>query len=368
MRYDYLVVGAGLFGSVFAHEMHKRGKRVLVIDARTHIGGNCYTEKVAGINVHKYGPHIFHTNDERIWAYVHKFAKFNSYTHRHKVRYGDRIFTLPINLMTMHQLWGVTTRAEAEKKLASVRVAGQDESNIEGFCLANLGEEIYRTFIYGYTKKQWFREPRDLPASIIRRLPIRLSFDDRYFFDEFQGIPVGGYTGIFEKLLDGIEVKTGEPFVGNWAGIAEKLVYTGKIDEFFGYKHGDLDYLSLDFDTKVMGGDFQGTSLMGYPAEDVPHTRITEHKHFEYKECDETVVTWEYPSAYKRGKVPYYPVVDTTNTEKYKLYHEEGAALKNVIFGGRLATFKYYDMHQIIASALVAVGREVGEEWRSICT
>ncbi len=367
-HYDYLVVGAGLFGSVFAHEMHKRGKKVLVIDAREHIGGNCYTEKVEGIQVHKYGPHIFHTNDERIWKYVQKFTRFNSYTHRHKVRYGDRIFTLPINLMTMHQLWGVKTRAEAEHKLAEVRLPGQDQSNIEGFCLANLGEEIYQTFIYGYTKKQWKREPRELPASIIRRLPIRLTFDDRYFFDEYQGIPVGGYTAIFEKLLEGIEVRTNERLYGNWQSIADKLVYTGKIDEFFGYKHGELDYLTLNFDTKVMDGDFQGAALVGYPQYEVPYTRITEHKHFEYLESDKTVVTWEYPVEYKRGMVPYYPVVDTENTEKYQLYVQEKAGLGNVVFGGRLATFKYYDMHQVIAAALVAAGKELGEEWTSVST
>lgn len=354
--YDYLVVGSGLFGAVFAHEMHKRGKKILVLEARPHIGGNCYTQEIEGINVHVYGPHIFHTNCERIWKYVNQFAEFNNYVHRGKVLYKGRVFSFPINLLTLHQLWGVTTPQEAAWKLEQVRQEAED--SFEGYLLSNLGGEVYRTFFYGYTKKQWRTEPANLPSWIAKRLPIRMTYDDRYFFDQYQGIPKGGYTQIFEKLLDGIEVKTGVQFT-NETNLARKVVFTGRIDEFFGYKHGPLDYLTLDFEHETVDGDFQGTSIMNYTDEAIPFTRITEHKHFEFGTQFKSVITREYPGEYDVSKTPYYPVNNPQNDAVYAAYAEEAKKRPEVIFGGRLAEFRYYDMHQVIASALKAVEKEL---------
>lgn len=352
--YDYLVVGSGLFGSIFAYEMHKRGKKVIVLERRNHIGGNCFTQKIEGINVHMYGPHIFHTNSKKIWDYINQFATFNNYVHHGRVTYKDRVFSFPINLMTLHQLWGVKTPEEALCKLSSVREEG--DNSFEGFVLSQVGREVYETFYKGYTTKQWGRSPAELPAWIAKRLPIRLTYDDRYFYDQYQGIPVGGYTQIFEKLLEGIEVKTSTDYEPTEA--AKNIVYTGQIDEFFNYKHGELEYLSLDFQQEIVHSDFQGCAIMNYTDSSIPFTRITEHKHFEFGTQEKSVITREYPAVYRRGKVPYYPVNSPDCAAKYALYAEE-AKQSNVIFGGRLAEFKYYDMHQIIGSALKAVEKEI---------
>lgn len=354
--YDYLVVGAGLFGSVFSREVADAGKTVLVIDKRPHIGGMCYSEKVEGIDVHKYGPHTFHTENEEIWKHVNRFSKFNSYQQRTKVFYKGRMYSFPINMMTLHQLWGVITPEQAIQKLESVRHDIKNPDNLEDLILTQVGTEIYETFIKGYTEKQWGRSAKDLPSFIIKRLPIRLTYDDRYFSDEYQGIPIAGYTNMFENMLDhnNIDVRLNVNFFDNQKELqdsAKCTVYTGKIDEFFGYRHGELQYRSLRFETETLDGDFQGTSIVNYTDKDIPYTRIVEHKHFGFNQCSKTVITKEYPDAYDHSKTPFYPIVDDVNKEIYQKYVAE-ATSPNVIFGGRLGTYKYYDMHQIIGQAL----------------
>ena len=363
--YDYLIVGSGLFGSIFAHEALRKGKSVLVIDKRPHIGGNCYTEKREGIDVHVYGPHIFHTSDERVWKFVNQFATFNNYVNRPKVNYRGKIYSFPINLMTLHQLWGVASPDEARRKLDEVRVPCENPRNLEEWILSQVGREVYETFIHGYTTKQWMREPKDLPSSIIKRLPIRLNFDDNYFNDTYQGIPVGGYTGIFDNLLQGCEVALGEDFFENrskWEGMANRIVFTGKIDEYFGYEHGELDYRTLRFEHTTQDGDFQGNAVVNYTDAAVPYTRITEHKYFQPQDLEKTprtIWTKEFPAEWSRGSVPYYPVGDEKNNEIYRKYRSIADNTGNVLFGGRLAEYKYYDMHQVVGSALQKSRREL---------
>lgn len=358
MKYDYLIVGAGFFGATFAHEMKKIGKKVLVIDKRDHIGGNAYTKNVEGINVHVYGPHIFHTNNKKIWDYVNQFATFNHFVNRVKVRFGDKVYSMPINLMTFNQVAGCITPKDAQEYLEKECKTYKNPKNLEEWMVSQVGWPMYNLLIRGYTKKQWKRDPKELPASIIKRLPIRMTYDDNYYNDCYQGIPMGGYTQIFEKMLDGIEVKLQTDDYKNWEKIAHKLVYTGRIDEFFGYIHGDLQYRTLEFKHRIVEAqDFQGVAQMNYSDESVPYTRIIEHKHFEFGLQPKTVITYEYPTEWNINKTPYYPINDDANNAIYKKYKEMGK-IPNIIWGGRLAEFKYYDMHQVIASALTHAEKE----------
>ena len=356
MNYDYLIVGCGMFGSVFARQATDAGKKVLVIDKRPHIAGNCYTEKVKGIEVHKYGPHVFHTNNEQIWKYINRFADFNHFTYRAKVNYKDKMYSFPINMMTLHQLWGVKTPDEARKKLEEVRIKIENPANLEEWILSQVGQEVYETFIKGYTIKQWQQDPKDLPTFIIKRLPIRLTYNDNYFNDRFQGIPIGGYTKMFENILDGIEVKLNTDFFQDKIfnqRIAKKIIFTGKIDEYFDFKEGVLDYRTIKFDHRIMKGDYQGNAAINHTDINVDYTRTIEHKHFEFKESDDTVVTFEYPEKWGKDKIPLYPMNNKKNNDLYKRYKDIAKAeCKNILFGGRLAEYKYYDMHQVIGSAL----------------
>jgi UDP-galactopyranose mutase len=363
--YDYLIVGAGLFGSVFAHEARRKAMSVLVMDKRSHIGGNCYTENKGGIDVHMYGPHIFHTSDEKIWKFINQFTSFNSFTYRPKVNFGGRMFSFPINMMTLHQLWGVNTPDEARRKLDEVRVPCESPRNLEEWILSQVGHEVYQTFIYGYTKKQWMRDPKDLPASIIKRLPIRLTFDDNYFNDVYQGIPRNGYTEIFKNLLQGCDMALGEDFFADrskWEKMAKRIVFTGKIDEYFDYCHGELEYRSLRFEHNVRVGDQQGNAVINYTEADIPWTRITEHKHFTPERLEKltsSIYTKEFPIEWNRDETPYYPIGDDRNVETYRKYREIADQTPSVLFGGRLAEYKYYDMHQVIGSALQKARREL---------
>lgn len=351
-KYDYLVVGCGLYGAVFAQQSHIRGKKVLVIDKRDHIGGNCYTEEIEGINVHKYGPHIFHTNNKKVWDYINQFAEFNQFINRPKVKNGDKVYSFPINLMTLYEIYGVTTTKEAKEKLKEVVVHIDKPQNLEEWIISKVGWKIYELFIKGYTTKQWGREPKELPISIIKRLPIRFDFNDNYYNDRYQGVPVGGYTKMFERMLNGIEVKLNtDYFSGQWGSLASQIVYTGKIDEYFDYRFGELEYRGLRFHTEIRNGDFQGNAVINYTDELIPFTRVIEHKHFEFKNGEKTVVTWEYPSDCKREETPYYPVNDERNNEIYDLYRQESKRT-NLILGGRLATYSYLDMDEVIEQAL----------------
>lgn len=353
--YDYVIAGAGLFGSTFARLMAEKGKKTLILEKRNHIGGNCYTEKKEDINVHVYGPHCFHCKNKNIWDFVNRFTKFNNFTLRSKVNFQGKIYSFPINLMTLHQLWGIKTPKEAENKLNLVRVPIANPNNLEEWILSQVGEELYYTFIKGYTIKQWNRSPKELPASIVKRLPIRLSFDDRYFDDPYQGIPEHGYTAMFENMLDhpNIEVKLGIDFLTERPA-GKQIIYTGKIDEYFNYKYGELEYRSLKFETDVFEGDFQGNAIINYTDQCVPYTRIVEHKHFEYKNSNKTVVTWEYPQTWDRTKEAFYPINNDKNNALYKKYKALGT---DVVFAGRLGGYFYQDMHQTIGAAMSLVKR-----------
>lgn len=362
--YDYLVVGAGLFGSVFAHEATKRGFKCLVIDRRDHLGGNIHCENVDGINVHKYGAHIFHTNSKEIWDYVNQFVEFNNYVNSPVARYKDKLYSLPFNMNTFYQIWGTKNPAEAKERLAAEQEKNKIENpkNLEEQAISLVGEDIYKILIRGYTKKQWGRDPLDLPASIIKRLPVRYTFNNNYFNDRFQGIPMGGYNKLYEGLLEGVETKTSCDFFENreeFESKAKKIVYTGQIDELFGYEFGPLEYRSLKFENERLEIDnFQGNAVVNYTEEEVPYTRILEHKHFEFGEQDHTVITKEYPLEWEEGAEPYYPINDDKNKEKLAKYQEKAKSLDNLILGGRLAEYKYYDMHQVIGSALACVRKE----------
>ena len=357
---DYLIVGSGLFGSIFAHEFFKNGYKVLVIDKRTHVGGNVFTESIDGINVHKYGAHIFHTNDKGIWDYVNKFADFNSYRHKVFAHYKNQIFSFPINLMTFNQIWGITQPENARKKFEELRVNIGKPKNLEEWAHSQIGQELYEIFVKGYTKKQWGRDPRFLPSSILKRIPIRDNFNDFYFDDLYQGIPVGGYTQLINNLLEGIEVRLNVDYIKNrdeFKSIAKNIVYTGAIDEFFDYEYGELEYRSVNFVHKHLEtSDFQGTSVVNYTDSEIPFTRILEHKHFEFGKQNSTVITEEYPLEWRKGIEPYYPINDEKNNKIYKMYVEKAKKVSpNVIFGGRLAEYRYYDMHQVVGSALSKV-------------
>lgn len=358
--YDYLIVGAGLFGSVFAHEATKRGKKCLVIDKRNHIGGNCYTEKVEGINVHKYGAHIFHTSNKEVWDYVNGFVEFNRYTNSPVARYGNELYNLPFNMNTFNRLWGVVTPQQAKEKIESQRkIINGEPQNLEEQAIALVGQDIYKKLIRGYTKKQWGRDPKDLPAFIIKRLPLRFTYDNNYFNDKYQGIPIGGYTLLFEKLLEGIEVKLNTDFFLNremFINISKKIVYTGMIDQYFNYCFGTLEYRSLQFEESILDVEnYQGNAVVNYTEESVPFTRIIEHKHFEFETQAKTVITKEYPHEWHKGDEPYYPVNDAKNNKIYNQYKMLAYKESNVIFGGRLADYNYYDMHQVVANALIKV-------------
>lgn len=357
MKYDYLIVGAGLFGSVCAYELNKRGKRVLVLDKRKHIGGNIYTENVNGINVHKYGAHIFHTNDKEIWDYINSFAEFNRFTNSPIANYKGNLYNLPFNMNTFYQLWGVKTPAEAEAKIMSQRkvMEGKIPKNLEEQAISLVGQDIYEILIKGYTEKQWGRSADELPAFIIQRLPFRLTFDNNYFSDKYQGIPIGGYTQIIEKMLSDVCVELNVDYLLNrekYNHAAENVIFTGPIDAYYDYKFGALEYRSLRFETENINiSNFQGNAVINYTDKQIPYTRIIEHKHFESLTTKHTVVTKEYPADWKIGDEAYYPINNDENMELYKKYR----ALANdehVIFGGRLAEYKYYDMHIVIKSAL----------------
>lgn len=359
-KYDYLIVGAGLFGSTFAWRATQAGKRCIVIDKRDHIAGNCYTENQNGVNIHKYGPHIFHTSSESTWNHVNQFADFNNFSYRPKVDFNGEIYSFPINLMTLYQVYGVKTPEEARQMLASERVKIDNPQNLEEWCLSKVGVLLYETFIQGYTKKQWWRDPKDLPASIIKRIPIRLTYDDNYFNDRYQGIPISGYTPMFEKMLKKSDVHLNSEFFSyEWHGRANRILYTGMIDEYYDYQFGELEYRGLRFETEWKDtSDWQGNAAINYTAEDVPYTRIIEHAHFQQQLPISTAITREYPTEYKKGDIPYYPVGDKKNLEIYAKYKELADQEKNVIFGGRLANYIYADMHQIIPMAMKLADKE----------
>jgi UDP-galactopyranose mutase len=358
MKYDYLIVGAGLFGSVFAHEMTKKNKKCLVIDRRKHLGGNVYNENQEGINVHKYGPHIFHTNDKKIWNYVNSFVDFHRFTYMPIANYKGDLYNLPFNMNTFYQLWKVKTPEEANAKIAeqasSLNI--KNPQNLEEQAISLVGIDIYEKLIKGYTEKQWGRKATELPSFIIKRLPVRFIFDNNYFNDKYQGIPIGGYNKLIEGLLNGIETKTEVDFFKEkktLEKLATKIVFTGKIDEYFDYKFGKLEYRSLEFEHQTLEmSNYQGNAVINYTDAETPYTRIIEHKHFEFGNQKKTIITKEYPKEWEEGSEPYYPVNDIKNSQLYLKYKEIANNIHNVIFGGRLAEYKYYDMHQVIASAL----------------
>ncbi len=358
-RYDFLIVGSGLSGAVCAHELTKKGYRCLVVEKRSHIGGNIYTETVEGVEVHKYGAHIFHTSDKEVWDYVCDFAEFNNFVNSPIARYHNECYNLPFNMNTFTKLWNdVFTPAEAERRIAEERGKDYKETplNLEEQAINLVGKTIYEKLIKGYTEKQWGRPCKDLPASIIKRLPVRLTFDNNYFNDRYQGIPEGGYTAIIEKLLGGTEIKLNCDFFKEkeaLSALADKIIYTGAIDEYYGFCYGALEYRSLRFETEVLDmPDYQGNAVVNYTAAEVPFTRIIEHKHFAFGKQPKTVVTREYPAEWKFGDEPYYPVNDRKNGELYEKYASLAKADKNVIFAGRLGTYRYYDMDDTIRAAL----------------
>ena len=363
-EYDYLIVGAGLFGAVFAHEARCAGKRCLVIDKRGQCGGNLYCEDVEGIHVHKYGAHIFHTDNKEVWDYVNSFVEFNRYTNSPLARFGDKLYNLPFNMNTFYQLWGVKTPAEAKEKIEEQRrefAHITEPANLEEQALKLCGKDIYRCLIKGYTEKQWGRAATELPAFIIRRIPFRFVYDNNYFNDKYQGIPVGGYNKLIEGLLDGIETKTGIDFFSDrahWMSVADKIIFTGKIDEFYDYRFGNLEYRTVRFEEEVIDcSNYQGNAVVNYTEREVPYTRIIEHKHFEMfgqevYTCPKTVISREYSTEWKLGMEPYYPVNDERNSQLYLKYKELADGETNVTFGGRLAEYKYYDMAPVIESVV----------------
>ena len=367
-KYDYLIVGSGLFGATYAYRATKLGKKCLVIDKRPQLGGNVYCENIEGINVHKYGAHIFHTNDKQVWNFVNSIVEFNRYTNSPVANYKGWLFNLPFNMNTFYQMWGVTTPAEAAAKIEEQKAEalsalnGREPANLEEQALVLVGKDIFEKLIKEYTEKQWGRKCSDLPAFIIKRLPVRLAFDNNYFNDRFQGIPIGGYNKLIDGLLDGIETRTGVDFFSEynrcWREIADKLVYTGAIDEYFDFRLGKLEWRTVSFKTRVESvPNYQGNAVVNYTSHDKPYTRIIEHKHFEMFGADvynvpKTVVSEEYSTEYKDGMEPYYPVNDERNNALAEEYRKLAAAEKDVVFGGRLAQYKYYDMAPIIEQVL----------------
>lgn len=358
-QYDYLIVGAGLFGAVFAHEANRAGKRCLVIDKRNHRGGNIYCENVEGIHVHKYGAHIFHTDNKEIWDYVNQFVEFNRYTNSPLASFEGKLYNLPFNMNTFYQLWGVKTPAEAKEKIKEQRKEFDhitEPANLEEQALKLCGKDIYRCLIKGYTEKQWGRPANELPAFIIKRIPFRFTYDNNYFNDGYQGIPKGGYNILIDKLLKDIEVRLDTDYFASRKeldDLAEKILFTGRIDEFFDYQCGHLEYRSLHFDHQHLDiEDFQGNAVVNYTEREVPYTRIIEHKHFEYGQQPTTAITYEYPDNFEPGKEPYYPVNDEQNTKILQQYQRLAAEHNNVLFGGRLAQYVYADMDDTVMAAL----------------
>lgn len=371
-QYDYLIVGAGLTGAVFAHEAKKAGKKCLVIDKRDHVAGNVYTEQVNGINVHKYGAHIFHTSDRRVWDYVNQFAEFNNYVNSPVANYHGEMYNLPFNMNTFSKMWGIRTPEEAKAKIAE-QVAAEgitEPKNLEEQALSLVGRDIFEKLVKEYTEKQWGRDCKELPAFIIKRLPVRLIYDNNYFNDRYQGIPIGGYTKMVEKMLEGTEVRTGceyKQLAAEQPDIAERVIYCGPIDEYYDYKLGNLEYRSLRFETELLEGveNWQGNAVVNYTSHDEAFTRIIEHKWFEFGKDEagqmlpDTVITREYPADWKPGDEPYYPMNDEKNNALYAEYEKLGKAEANVVFAGRLGAYKYYDMAPCIAAALELCEREL---------
>lgn len=370
MLYDYLIVGSGLFGATFAYRAQQAGKKCLVIDKRPHLGGNVYCEKIEGINVHKYGAHIFHTSNKKVWNFVNSIVEFNRYTNSPVANYQGKLYNLPFNMNTFHQMWGVVTPQQAKEKIeeqranaveAMTKVGIKEPRNLEEQAISLIGTDIYEALIKGYTEKQWGRKCTDLPAFIIKRLPVRFVYDNNYFNDKYQGIPIGGYNKLIEGLLEGVEVKTNTDFFENrsyWESIAEKIIFTGKIDEFYNYQFGKLEYRTVRFEEEIHDySNYQGNAVVNYTEKEIPYTRIIEHKHFEMfgtevEECPKTVISKEYSTEWKDGMEPYYPVNDEKNNTLYNQYKELADKEQNVIFGGRLAEYKYYDMAPIIEKVL----------------
>ena len=367
-KYDYLIVGAGFYGAVSAYELNKKGYKCLVIEKRNHIGGNCYTETVDGINVHKYGAHIFHTNDREIWEYVNQLVEFNRYTNSPVAINNGKLYNLPFNMNTFYQIWGVRTPKEAVDKIAEQTEKYKDVNpqNLEEQALKLVGDDIYNILIKEYTEKQWGMKATELPAFIIKRLPIRFTFDNNYFNDTYQGVPIGGYTKIFEKLLEETEVLLKTDFFANreyFEALADKIIYTGPIDKFFDYEAGKLNYRSLRFENESLDiENFQGNAVVNYTSHEETFTRIIEHKHFEFGTQKNTIITKEYPQDWNENLEPYYPVNDSVNNKIYSEYKKKADASEKVIFGGRLAEYKYYDMHQIIGSALSKMKKILNNE------
>jgi len=360
MKYDYVIVGSGFFGSICARELTDIGKKCLVIDKRDHVAGNCYTKEMEGVNVHMYGSHIFHTNNKEIWEYVNRFASFNNFVNRVKANCDGDVYSLPINLQTLQSLWGVSTPEEAKKKLEEVCERIENPKNAEEWLYANVGKEITNMFYRGYTEKHWMKPLKDLPISIYKRLPIRTNFDDNYYNHQYQGVPVGGYTKLFESLLKDIEVVLNVDFFDKkeyYESLAHKIIYTGPIDEFFEYKHGELEYKTVKIDFKTYDiDDYQGCAVFSHPQHNVEYTKSVEHKHFEANKLkNKTIVSYEYPIEWSKDKTPYYPLNDKENNKKYNKYKEDALRLDKYVFGGRLAEYKYYDMHQVVGSALSCV-------------
>lgn len=362
--YDYLIVGSGLFGATCARELADYGCKVKIIEKRDHVGGNIYTEKMCDIDVHKYGAHIFHTNDKDVWDYVNKYSSFNQFINSPIALSNGKIYNLPFNMNTFYQLWGVKTPAEARKKIDEQRFIYNDmkPSNLEEQALALVGNDIYNTLIKGYTEKQWGRNAKELPAFIIKRLPLRFTYDNNYFNDRYQGIPSGGYTDLILNMIKNIEIELSKDFfddVDYYKSISKKIIYTGPIDRYFDYIHGELEYRSLKFETEIICNDnYQGNAVVNYSDSTVPYTRIIEHKHFNAQTVSaKTVITKEFPCEFNKENEPYYPINDDQNMIKYKKYKEMALADQKTIFGGRLAEYKYYDMHQVIRSALYAVDK-----------
>jgi len=363
--YDYLIVGAGLYGAIFAYEANKCGKKCLVVEKRDHIGGNIYTKEIEGIQVHWYGAHIFHTSNKEVWDYIQQFAEFNRYTNSPVANYKGEIYNLPFNMNTFNKMWGVVTPNEAKKKIAEqIEQYKVDEpGNLEEQAINLVGKDIYEKLVKGYTEKQWGRRADELPPEIIKRLPVRYTYDNNYFNDLYQGIPVGGYTSMIEKMLAGIEVRLNTDFLSNreiLSKMARKIVYTGPIDAYYDYRYGELEYRSVSFETEVLDEEnYQGNAVVNYTEYEIPYTRIIEHKHFEFGTQEKTVISKEYPSTWKKGDEPYYPINDVRNGELYRKYAELGNLDKGVIFGGRLGLYKYMDMHHVVAEVLKIVKEEL---------
>lgn len=365
MKYDYLIVGCGLYGAVFAHEMKKVGKKCLIIDKREHIAGNIYCENVKGINVHKYGAHIFHTSNKKIWEYVNQFAEFNNYINSPIARYKEELYNLPFNMNTFSKMWGIVTPKEAKDKIQSqiAELNIKEPKNLEEQALSLVGKDVYEKLIKGYTEKQWGRECKDLPAFIIKRLPLRFTYDNNYFNARYQGIPIGGYTKMVEKMLNGIDIQLGityQEFVEKNGSVADKILYTGAIDEYYNYQLGVLEYRSVRFEQEEYKIDnYQGNAVVNYTDREVPYTRIIEHKHFEFGTQPVTIISKEYSSEWSKGDEPYYPINDEKNNTLFAKYRELAEKEKNVIFGGRLGNYQYYDMDKVIEAALDRVNEEI---------